>query len=158
MESPEKMKEQQLAKKKVLKVRLENISKEAKGMGLSIGSLINEIDGAKAKAGESPKIKRYIDIYFITFPISFLIFFKHIAYDKYFGSNFTEYLIGTLFLSLTFNYLLSLTFCCFITRFLQMRVRVRVVLLILSIIAVLIGLLFYIHVSSYTSTITFTTQ
>jgi hypothetical protein len=52
------MNEQQLAKKKVLKMRLENISKEAKGMGLSIGSLTNEIDGAKAKAGESPKIKR----------------------------------------------------------------------------------------------------
>jgi hypothetical protein len=57
-------------------------------------------------------------VYVIVFPVSFLVFFKHIPYNEYFGRDFDEYLIGTLFLSLAFNYLLSLSLYWFITRLL----------------------------------------
>lgn len=111
------MNEQQLARERLLKIRLKDISKEAENMGLSIDSLM-EVKRTKYKKSKPSKIKRYINVYLITFPISFLLFFKHIPYDRYFGRNFDKYLIGTLFLSLAFNYLISLSIYLFITKFL----------------------------------------
>jgi hypothetical protein len=113
-----------MSKERILKIRLRDVLREADSMGLSMDSLFEGTEPSKMMEKDNidrqkySRIRRFIAVYVITFPVSFLIFFKQIPYDSYLGRNWGLYLDGTIRLSLLFNCFLSLSVYWFITRLL----------------------------------------